>query len=45
MGIQLEKGHNILTLKFEPEGLRLGFFLFFGFFSVFCFYLFRVSLS
>jgi hypothetical protein len=45
MGIQLEKGHNILTLKFEPDGLRLGFFLLFAYLSVFCFFLFRVSLS
>jgi hypothetical protein len=44
-GLLLQPGPNDVVLKFEPEGLRLGFFLFFGFFSVFCFYLFRVSLS
>jgi hypothetical protein len=36
---------NIIELKFEPAGLRLGFFLFFAFFAVFSFLLIRFHLS
>ncbi len=45
MSIPLEIGNNQVELNFEPAGLRLGFFLFFGFFSAFTFFLFRSRLS
>jgi uncharacterized membrane protein YfhO len=40
-GVELSEGINQVELKFEPVGLRLGFFLFFLFFGVFSFSLFR----
>jgi hypothetical protein len=45
MSIPLEKGKNQVELKFEPIGLRLGFFLFFAFSGVFSFFLIRSRLS
>jgi hypothetical protein len=44
-GIELPPGNNQVELKFDPTGLRLGFFLFFAFFGVFCFFLIRRLLA
>ncbi len=41
MSVPLVKGDNQVELNFEPVSLRLGFFLFFVFFGVFTFSLFR----
>jgi len=43
--LNLPPGENQVEIKFEPAGLRLGFFLFFAFFSAFSFFLIRASLA
>jgi hypothetical protein len=44
-GISFIEGPSLIRLKYEPTGLRLGFFLLFAFFGVFSFFLIRSRLS
>ncbi len=45
IGVDLPKGKNQVELKFEPTGLRLGFFLFFLLFSTLVIFLFSSRLA